>query len=111
MPAAHPHACSRNGFSSSLCDSGPIFAALLSTLILFSPMTSAQIPVRMPPQTPTQTAAVHYPDAHTVDQVDSYFGTKVPDPYRWMENVDAPEVKAWVDAENELTHSILNSVP
>ena len=32
-----------------------------------------------------------YPHPHTVDQVDDYFGTKVADPYRWMENVDAPD--------------------
>src|SRR5947209_2024071 len=111
MPALHPYACSRNGFRSSLNDSRPVFAALLGTLIVFSPMTSAQTPARTLPETPSRTTAIHYPAAQTLDQVDTYFGTKVPDPYRWMENVDAPEVKAWVDAENELTHSILNSVP
>jgi len=52
-----------------------------------------------------------YPAAHTVDQVDDYFGTKVSDPYRWMENVDSPEVKQWVDAENTLTRSYINSIP
>ncbi len=52
-----------------------------------------------------------YPKPHTVDQVDDYFGTKVADPYRWMENVDAPEVKQWVDAENTLTRSYLEAIP
>jgi prolyl oligopeptidase len=52
-----------------------------------------------------------YPQPHTVDQVDDYFGTKVGDPYRWMENVDAPEVKTWVDAENTLTRGYLDAVP
>ena len=52
-----------------------------------------------------------YPKPHTVDQVDDYFGTKVADPYRWMENVDAPEVKQWVDAENTLTRSYLDAIP
>ena len=52
-----------------------------------------------------------YPKAHTVDQVDDYFGTKVSDPYRWMEDVDAPEVKAWIEEENELTRSVLDNVP
>jgi prolyl oligopeptidase len=52
-----------------------------------------------------------YPHPHTVDQVDDYFGTKVSDPYRWMENVDSPEVKQWVDAENLLTRGYLDAVP
>ena len=69
-------------------------------------MTSAQ---SSSAQTPA--ASIQYPAAHTVDQVDTYFGTKVADPYRWMENVDSPEVKTWVDAENTLTHSILDKVP
>lgn len=54
---------------------------------------------------------VTYPEAHTVTQVDDYFGTKVADPYRWMENVDSPEVKQWVDAENTLTRGYLDKVP
>jgi prolyl oligopeptidase len=61
--------------------------------------------------TEAQTKPLVYPTAHTVDQVDDYFGTRVADPYRWMENVDSPEVKAWVDAENALTHSYLDQVP
>lgn len=46
---------------------------------------------------------MHYPTAHTVPQVDDYFGTKVSDPYRWMEELDAPETKAWIEAENKVT--------
>ena len=56
-------------------------------------------------------APLTYPVAQTVDQVDDYFGTKVSDPYRWMENVDSTEVKQWVDAENTLTHGYLNQIP
>jgi prolyl oligopeptidase len=54
---------------------------------------------------------IAYPVAHTVDQVDDYFGTKVADPYRWMEDVDSPAVKTWVDAENALTQSYIAQVP
>ena len=54
-------------------------------------------------QTQRSTPALHYPTPHTVTQVDDYFGTKVSDPYRWMEDLDSPETKAWIDAENEVT--------
>lgn len=49
-----------------------------------------------------------YPAARTVDQVDDYFGTRVADPYRWMEDLDSPEIKQWIDQENQLTRSILD---
>lgn len=54
---------------------------------------------------------VSYPMARVTDQVDDYFGVKVHDPYRWMEDVDSPEVKTWVDAENALTQRFLADVP
>ena len=60
---------------------------------------------------PPTTGPITYPPARTVDHVDTYFGTTVPDPYRWMEDVDSAEVKHWVDAENQLTHGVLNAVP
>ncbi len=53
---------------------------------------------------------MEYPKARVSDQVDDYFGTKVRDPYRWMEDVDSGEVKTWVDAENRLTRSYLDEV-
>src|SRR5580698_7475301 len=55
--------------------------------------------------------ALSYPVARTVEQTDEYFGTKVSDPYRWMEDVDSAELKTWVDAENVLTQSYLAQVP
>jgi prolyl oligopeptidase len=52
-----------------------------------------------------------YPAAHKGDVVDDYFGTKVADPYRWMEDLDSPDVKQWVDAENKLTFDYLEKLP
>ena len=52
-----------------------------------------------------------YPQARVSAQVDDYFGTRVADPYRWMEDVDSGEVKTWVDAENVLTQSYLKDIP
>lgn len=52
-----------------------------------------------------------YPKTRTVDQIDDYFGIKVPDPYRWMEDVDSPKVKEWIEQENRLTRSVLDHIP
>ncbi len=46
-----------------------------------------------------------------MDQVDDFFGTKVPDPYRWLENSDAPDTRAWIDAENKVTFDYLSKIP
>ena len=52
-----------------------------------------------------------YPVSRTSDQVDTYFGTKVADPYRWLENESAPETAAWVEAQNKLTFDYLEKIP
>ena len=52
-----------------------------------------------------------YPKPRRADQVDDFHGTKVADPYRWMEQTDSAETKAWIDAENKLTNSYLATIP
>ncbi|HTD14167.1 MAG TPA: prolyl oligopeptidase family serine peptidase, partial [Chthoniobacterales bacterium] len=52
-----------------------------------------------------------YPPMKHSDVVDDYFGTKVPDPYRWLEDIDSPEVVSWTKAENELARSYLEKLP
>lgn len=52
-----------------------------------------------------------YPKTRKSDQSDNYFGTKVADPYRWLENTDAPEVADWVEAENKVTFAYLDQIP
>jgi prolyl oligopeptidase len=55
--------------------------------------------------------AFNYPKAGRGDVVDDYFGTKVPDPYRWLEDVDSPETLKWIKEENKLTQSYLHELP
>ena len=52
-----------------------------------------------------------YPFTRTTDQVDDYHGTRVADPYRWLEDADAPETLDWIRQQNELTFSFLESIP
>ncbi len=52
-----------------------------------------------------------YPQARRSDQVDDYHGTKVADPYRWLEDTDSAETHAWVEAENKLTFGYLDQLP
>ena len=51
-----------------------------------------------------------YPETKKADVVDTYFGTRVADPYRWLEDDNAPEVTAWVDAENKVTFAYLDKI-
>ncbi|MBV9959275.1 MAG: S9 family peptidase, partial [Acidobacteria bacterium] len=52
-----------------------------------------------------------YPQARRGDQMDDYFGTKVADPYRWLEDADSAETRAWVEAQNQITFGYLNQIP
>src|SRR5688572_7631457 len=51
-----------------------------------------------------------YPESKKVDQVDDYFGTKVADPYRWLEDETSNEVKAWIEAQNKVTFAYLDRI-
>src|SRR5207237_8922447 len=55
--------------------------------------------------------ALKYPQPRKGDVVETYFGTQVADPYRWMEDLNSGEVKQWVDAENAVTVRYLDALP
>jgi len=59
----------------------------------------------------TQSPTMNYPSSRKGDVVDTYHGTKVADPYRWMEDLNAPEVKQWIESENAVTFKYLDALP
>lgn len=54
---------------------------------------------------------IDYPVSKKVKQVDDYFGVKVEDPYRWLENDNSEETKGWVKSQNEVTFNYLEKIP
>jgi prolyl oligopeptidase len=54
---------------------------------------------------------LHYPTTHTGEVVDDYHGERISDPYRWLEDTDAPDTRDWIAAQNALTERWLGQVP
>lgn len=73
---------------------------LMSVALLWTGMVAAQ---------PAEKLV--YPPAARDSIADNYFGTQVAAPYQWMEDLDSPQVKQWVEAENKLTFSYLDKIP
>ena len=58
-----------------------------------------------------QAQHLQYPKAAKDGTVDEYFGEKVSDPYRWLENDTSAQTAAWVEAENKVTNAYLQKIP
>ena len=56
------------------------------------------------------TGPYRYPESRKTDHIDVIHGVKVPDPYRWLEEIDSEETRAWIDAQNELTFGYLGNI-
>ena len=54
---------------------------------------------------------IKYPRSRKGETSDNHFGTRVADPYRWMEELSSPELKEWIDAENAITLDYLSGLP
>lgn len=54
---------------------------------------------------------LNYPKTEKVNQVDDYFGTKVEDPYRWLENDTADNTKRWVEEQRKVTDTYFSKIP
>src|SRR5207244_8535545 len=83
-----------------------LVVALLSSVSLVTPLDWAGAQ-------PAAASALTYPLTKREDLIETQFGVKVADPYRWLENdvrTDAG-VKAWVDQQNAVTNAFLNTLP
>jgi len=91
-----------------------LYVAVILALAAVAPFvhpTSAQRPATPNGSAGGDNPRIVYPESKKGDQVDDYFGTKVPDPYRWLENSKSAETKAWVDEQNKLTFAYLDRIP
>jgi len=62
-------------------------------------------------QSIAQGIRVQYPKTAKVNHTDTYFGTTIPDPYRWLENDASPETTKWVEEQNKVTFEYLEKIP
>src|SRR6185437_12977475 len=83
-----------------------MFDAAPSRFVVLAALCAAALPVRAVAQ-----SRVTYPTTHRDAVVDDYFGTKVADPYRWLEDQSSPETARWVAAENKVTFDYLATIP
>ncbi len=60
---------------------------------------------------PVRTERLRYPEARLVDHVDVYHGVEVADPYRWLEDPESEESRAWIAAQQAVTQPWLESIP
>jgi prolyl oligopeptidase len=78
-----------------------LFPSLLA-IILFSSCKN---------ESKTEAIPVNYPQTAKVDTIDTYFGTEVKDPYRWLEDDRSKETEAWVKDQNKTTFGYLENIP
>ncbi|GAB3909797.1 prolyl oligopeptidase family serine peptidase [Larkinella knui] len=62
-------------------------------------------------QSNSASPSLNYPQTRKTDQTDDYHGTKVADPYRWLEDDRSAETGAWVKAQNAVTFGYLEQIP
>lgn len=86
------------------------FTLLPFLLLTACPKAVEPAPVTSPPAV-VPTPGITYPAAPRGTVSDTYFDTKVDDPYRWLEDPDAPESRTWIEEQNKLTRAWIDAVP
>jgi prolyl oligopeptidase len=82
------------------CGALPLLLAILAA----TPTLAEPVPAATP-------GTLAYPPTRAGDVVDDYFGRKIADPYRWLEDLDSADTAAWVAAQNKLTFGYLEKLP
>jgi prolyl oligopeptidase len=80
----------------------PVVSAIGVALLTAAPRHAAMGPVSVPSAPPVAPVKI---------VTDIYFGVTVPDPYRYMENLNDPQVEAWFKAQNDYTRAVLARIP
>ena len=80
---------------------GPRRIAGIAGAALTAACAAGEPGIDVPPPPPTEVREV----------VDTLHGVEVPDPYRWLEDQEAPGTRAWIDAQNAYTDRVLNALP
>ena len=89
-------------------------AAALAAVLAAGCTSNPSVPLvpYVPSNSPAMTTPkLIYPVARETNQIDDYHGVKVADPYRWLEDPDSAETRAWVEAENKVTFDYLAKIP
>ncbi len=89
----------------------PAGAVLAAALALAACAGSAPVSAPRPEPQSSPNGRIQYPPTRTAGQVDDYHGVRVADPYRWLEDPDSPESRAWIEAQNEITFAHLRRIP
>jgi prolyl oligopeptidase len=82
------------------CGAVPLLLAILAA----APTLAEPVPAASP-------GTLAYPPTRAGDVVDDYFGRKIADPYRWLEDLDSADTAAWVAAQNKVTLAHLEALP
>lgn len=83
-----------------------LFAGIVGTAAMLLSCVGPASTLKRP-----MTYRLAYPETVKQEIMDDYHGTKVADPYRWLEDDNAPDTKAWVTAQNRVTFSYLDQIP
>ena len=96
---------------------GTVFLGGLLSLLLLPSLAKAERPIIAGPNANSSSAsrnqkmsAFQYPNTRRDNTEDSYHGTKVTDPYRWLEDTESEETANWVEAQNKVTFDYLRNI-
>ncbi|MDP6442240.1 MAG: prolyl oligopeptidase family serine peptidase [Pirellulaceae bacterium] len=111
-----PYASSRYCAARKLIRIRPIAIWALTVLLATSALLAdgrrrRRLRRRREAQAQQENVTLNYPTTHRSEHVDDYHGETVADPYRWLENVDSPKSRDWIERQNKVTFGYLSRLP